>query len=211
MTRRKLAIACTAGILVALATACDPPSGTIDGTLINDGTTQRAIQYNVQGTNSSLEGYNTNTMDSIVDSLLARNPKPYAISFNEVCFPQWLQIWNSYFASRGYIAEAVWGAHSPYADGLPASSIGAVIPGSSNPTRYYSRLNGTCSLFGNVVVELGTSALRNVVYYVNQASSNIGGNKNEFKGAVCVLSNLSHRPYIYQTSWSDHHWYEAYL
>lgn len=51
---RRVVIVAGFVLLAASLTACDPPSGTIAGTLINNGVTSRVIQYNVQGTNTSL-------------------------------------------------------------------------------------------------------------------------------------------------------------
>jgi len=172
----------------AVLSACEP-SGTVYGSLINDGTTQRVIQFNVQGTLSSFDNVNGDTVSSIVGSLNNRNPKPFAVSFNEICWTQWFQLWNQYFGVNGYVAEAQWAAIAPSFDGRPASDVGQIIPG-SNPVRRHSRLTSNCSAFGNVTAIIGSSANRQVRYFNDQNSSNITDNKNENKGAVCVQTNV---------------------
>ncbi|NLA36068.1 MAG: endonuclease/exonuclease/phosphatase family protein [Actinobacteria bacterium] len=132
---------------------------------------------------------NGDTVSSIVSSLNNRNPKPFAVSFNEICWTQWLQLWNQYFGVNGYVAEAQWAAIAPSFHGRPASDVGQNIPG-SNPVRRYSRLTSNCSAFGNVTAILGTSATRQVRYFNDQNASNINNDKNENKGAVCVQTNV---------------------
>lgn len=109
------------------------------------------------------------------------------MSFNEICWTQWLDLWNNYFGVNGYVAEAQWAARSPYFHGLGSGSIGQPISG--DPSRNYSKLNSTCSAFGNVTAVLGTSAFRSTYYFSTQNIGNLTGNRFEYKGAVCVISN----------------------
>ena len=158
------------GIVSILIVARVPPAAAEDG--------PTSIQFNMWGLKSAT-GYNQNVAPFTLAKILSANafgtsPYVWTVSLNEVCWIQWLDIWNNFMGTNSFQAEAWW----------------SVQPSKTANFRRSSD-NASCGAFGNTISVRGTARTSNApnprAFAVQGASAS--GYYGEVKGFACLQSN----------------------
>ncbi len=157
-----MSIVLTLAIILAVGSSVSVKAQTAGQYVQNNRWT--AVQYNMFGAKGGA-GYNDQVAAAVVNSLRSRSPKPWVLSFNEICSQQWAFIANYInvnlkLGGYDYSMAAHWS--------VPA----------------HHDCNG--GSFGNVVVVLGKSPPAQAIHWQLEHQNSFA----ETRGVACVYQAL---------------------